>query len=141
MRLALYFLALAGLLSASPALAGLFGHEDLTLLAQCRGSLNPQDGMGEPIEVVIKKGVLWVRPAMGGCYPSNCMVFRAQRTELQLQGQKLVATEKRRHLGVTTLRKSLKIDFTTGLGLATHYEAFEALLGQRKIYLTYCFHP
>lgn len=107
-------------------------------IAYCRGSYNRDMGAAQPMEVIIEDGLLWVRPTTSACRPAWCMSLQVSKAQIKSNRHEIEAVEMRRTFRLTTFKKTLKINFQTGQGLATHYESFQSLVKAKKIYLEDC---
>jgi hypothetical protein len=108
------------------------------LVATCVGSFNKEMSSAEPMAIAVENGQLWVRPLFSVCSsPVWCISFSVAKANVKSNSQKITAFEQKKAF-LSSYKKTLNIDFNTGVGLATEYVPFESLLKAKKLYLQEC---
>ena len=121
-------LALAMILGTTSANAA-------TVVASCRGSII-ENGVGEIVTVSRDGNKLVIDGQDVGAKPVSLVLNSGTVKEDSSNALKVVNIKK--SLAITTSKKSLWIDFTTGQGELFVYQAGESLLKGKKIFLSSC---
>ncbi|GEM_PF-4866545 len=125
------------LLTASVVLATSMASAESQLIAECRGSVLKSMSMSEPYTITaIDNGVIevkgWYKNTRGVNLRMNAGTVKVN------DGKTLFVQEKRKRLGFTVESKTLELNFETGKGKVSHYQAFEQLIKAHDIFLVDC---